>query len=121
MGNPRNIIVGLLLISTPATVARAQALQQVEVGGGVGAGASWGDAADLAHDVLARRSPVGGGDVRITVPLNECFAVEGLIAFLAGGDKTTGVYGVQVKRRLRLLPVGARAAAGVSVPLEHIK
>jgi hypothetical protein len=90
MSNPRRVIVGLLLMSATATGARAQALQHVEVGAGVGAAVSWWG------------SPVGGGDARVTVPLNERFAVEGLIAFLATrGDWTAGIYGIQVKQRLR--------------------
>ena len=90
MSNPRSVIVGLLLMSAIATVASAQVLQHVEVGGGVGVVPSWWTV------------PIPGGDVRITVPVNERFAVEGLVAALATGyPGTTGVYGMQVKQRLR--------------------
>ena len=90
MSNPRSVIAGLLLMSATAAVANAQVLQHVEVGGGVGVVPSWWTAA------------IPGGDVRVTVPVNERFAVEGLVAALStGAPGTTGVYGIQVKQRLR--------------------
>jgi hypothetical protein len=89
MSNPRSVIVGLFLMSATATVASARALPR-RSGGGVGAAINWWV------------SPITGGDVRVTVPLNERFAVEGLMAVLAtGGPGTTGVYGFQMKQRLR--------------------
>jgi hypothetical protein len=68
MSNPGSVIVALLLMSAIAAVANAQVLQHVEVSGGVGVVPSWWTA------------PIPGGDVRITVPVNERFAVEGLVA-----------------------------------------
>jgi hypothetical protein len=90
MGNPRKVIVGVLLLATSATSARAQAWRNVEVGGSVGAMVSWWV------------PPIPGGDVRLTFPVSDRFAVETLVAATPTfADFTAGFYGVQVKQRIR--------------------
>ena len=89
MSNPNPLIVALLVTLTTASAARAQGPQAIEVGGGIGTAISWWGA-------------LGGGDVRVTVPLNPRFAVEGFVAILAADTRVTnGAYAVQIKQRLR--------------------
>lgn len=87
----RGVIVGsmIALASLPAR-AEAAGDRTVEIGGGVGAiGSQWA-------------GRFFGGDVRLSIPVNDRGDVEALVAVQAPRrNDTFGFYGVQYKQRLR--------------------
>jgi len=90
MGNPRSLVVVLLLSGCAASAgAQPVAARNVEIGAGVGGVLSW------------YVGGIPGADVRVSVPVSERRAVEGFVGLTPVLDNaTTGFYGVLVRQRV---------------------
>ena len=91
MSNPRTIPVAILVVLWAGAVsAQSTPSRSIEIGAGLGGVMSWWGVA------------TPGGDVRVTIPTSDRFAVEALIGRAPReGGVTRGLYGGQIKQTVR--------------------
>jgi hypothetical protein len=94
MGNARKIVAVFLICGCAAAAAEAQPTepQHVEIGASLGSVLTW----------FYGGHAIGGGDVRVAVPIRGGRAIEGFVGLTPVAEHaTTGVYGLLVRRPLR--------------------